>query len=208
MPQAISSKPRTALCALLALVMASLVLAACGSSSSSPTASSAASTAKTSTGGAPGAPAGARGRFTAVRECLQKDGITLPQIQRKAGQRPGGGFLGGGAGPTLPKGVSRAQYEAAIKKCGGFGAGRFRGAGGGVSSPTFRAALVKFAACLRENGVKVPAPNTSGSGPIFNTKGIDTKSTQFKTAETKCSTLLRKGFRAAPGSTPGAPPAG
>ena len=39
------------------------------------------------------------GRFAAVRECLQKNGITLPQ--RTPGQRrpPGaaGGFLGGGA---------------------------------------------------------------------------------------------------------------
>ena len=33
---------------------------------------------------------------------------------------------------------------------------------------------------MRENGVNLPAPNTSGNGPVFNTKGIDTSSATFK----------------------------
>jgi hypothetical protein len=58
--------------------------------------------------------------------------------------------------------------------------------------------------------VNIPAPNTSGNGPIFNTKGIDTASTQFKTAETKCSAVLRGGFRGGAGANgaPGSPGAG
>ncbi len=76
----------------------------------------------------------------------------------------------GRAGLQLPKGVTRAQYEAAIKKCGG---GSFAGRGARFNSPAYKAALTKFAACMRENGVNVPAPNTSGSGPIFDTKGLE-----------------------------------
>jgi hypothetical protein len=143
-----------------------------------------------------------------MRECLQKNGITLPK--RTPGSRPGGGFpgVGAGGGPQLPAGVTRAQYEAALKKCGGHvftgGAGRR------LNSPVFKAALAKYGECLRQNGIKLPAPNTSGNGPIFNTKGIDTSSSQFKTAATKCRSALVGAFRrpaGAPGAA-GAPPAG
>ena len=122
---------------------------------------------------------------------------------------PGGadGFPGGGAaggGPKLPSGVTRAQYEAALKKCGG---GTFRGgATARLKNPAYLTALTKFAACMRENGVNVPAPDTSGKGPIFDTKGIDTSSSQFKTAESKCSSDLTSAFRH--GSGTGGPPPG
>jgi hypothetical protein len=202
-----SRKPATVVLALLALLLVSLGLAACGSSSSTTTTTTTTTSASTGTG-AKGPNAG---RFTAVRECLQKEGITLPK--RTPGQKrtPGGagGFLGGGgaggtAGPQLPKGVTRAQYEAALKKCGGRDFGR----GGGAArfdSPTFKAALAKFATCMRQNGVNVPAPNTSGSGPVFDTKGIDTSSAQFKAAEAKCQSDLSGAFKrgTGPGGAPG-----
>jgi hypothetical protein len=74
----------------------------------------------------------------------------------------------------------------------------------------FKAALAKYGDCLRENGIKLPAPNTSGNGPIFDTKGIDTNSSQFRTASAKCRNVLTGAFRhpaGAPGAS-GAPPAG
>jgi hypothetical protein len=209
-------RPLAASAMVLALLLACLGLAACGSSSKSSSSTSATNAAATSTSttgttGSTGKGPGATnsGRFAALRECLQKNGITLPK--RTPGQRrPGGagGVLGGGggaAGPQLPKGVTRAQYEAALKKCGG---NAFAGGGGRrFNSPAFKTALAKFATCMRENGVNIPAPNTSGSGPIFNTKGIDTASAQFKTAETKCSSDLRAGFRGGAGANgaPGGP---
>jgi hypothetical protein len=200
-----SRKPAKVALALLALLLVSLGLAACGSSSSSSSSTTATTSASTGTGAkAPNA-----GRFAAVRECLQKEGITLPK--RTPGQKrpPGGagGFLGGGgaggaAGSQLPKGVTRAQYEAALKKCGG----RDFGHGGGAArfdSPTFKAALAKFATCMRQNGVNVPAPNTSGSGPVFDTKGIDTSSAQFKAAEAKCQSDLSGAFKRGTGAAGG-----
>ncbi len=79
-------------------------------------------------------PARAASRFKALRECLQKNGITLPK--RTPGQRPPGGFLGGAGGPQLPAGVTRAQYQAAVKKCGG---AAFAGAGRSDQKPRGRA---------------------------------------------------------------------
>jgi hypothetical protein len=218
-------KPAAPAAFISVLLPASLGLAACGSSSgSSSGANASASTASTATTATtsttPSGAGGANsGRFAAVRACLQKNGITLPQ--RTPGQRrpPGaaGGFLGGGAGgaggPQLPKGVTRAQYEAALKKCGG---GNFAGRGRGgtrFKNPAFQTALAKFASCLRENGVNVPAPNTSGNGPVFDTKGIDTSSAQFKAAEVKCRAVLTAAFRSRGGAAGGpaggaAPPSG
>jgi hypothetical protein len=181
------------------LLLACLGLAACGGSSKSSSSTSASAAATASTGGAAAqGPTGAGGgRFKAIRECLQKNGITLPQRTPGTPRTPGaGGFLGGG-GPQLPKGVTRAQYEAAVKKCGG------RALGGGLNrlkSPVYRQALAKFATCMRENGVNVPQPNTSGSGPVFNIKGLNTASATFKAAESKCSADLRSTLRPGPGA--------
>ena len=100
--------------------------------------------------------------------------------------------------------MTRAQYEAALKKCGGHvfaggrGAGRFANR---FNSPAFKTALTKYAECLRQNGVNISAPNTSGKGPIFDTKGINTASPQFKAATTKCRSALTGAFRAHPGAT-------
>jgi hypothetical protein len=160
------------------------------------------------TGAAPaGTKSGARpgaARFAAVRECLQKNGVTLPARPAGGGtaQRGGPGLLGGGAsgsGFKLPKGMTRAQYEAVLAKCGGGlrpGGFRGRGARPAFNSPRFQQALTSFAACLRQQGIDIPAPNTSGKGPIFSTKGIDTASAKFKEAEAKCRPALVAGLRA------------
>jgi hypothetical protein len=137
-----------------------------------------------------------------LRECLQKSGITLPQ--RSPGTRPppgAGGFLGGGAAPQLPEGVTPAQYRAALQKCG---AGAFTGRGR-LNNPAFKQSLAKFATCMRENGVNVPQPNTSGTGPVFSTKGLNTSSPQFKAAEAKCRSDLPQFLVRRPGGA-GAPP--
>ena len=204
------------LAATAVLALAGLGLTACGGSSSSSTGTTAtAASASASAGGSgpggfgatgSGATGPRAGRFKALRECLQKNGITLPS--RTPGQRPPGGFAGGAGTPQLPAGVTRAKYEAAVKKCGG---APFVGAGRRIRSPVVEQALTKFAACMRENGVNVPAPNTSGSGPVFNTKGLNTTSTTFQQAESKCRAILQDAFRrGAPGGGPptGTPPSG
>ncbi len=200
--------------AALLILLAAVGLAACGGSSKgSSTATSASAT--TTRGERDGQFAA---RSAALRTCLQKEGITLPK--RPAGQgvpgasgqggtpgqgsAPRGPFgLGAGAARRLPKGVTREKFEAALKKCGG---GSFGRGGRGFNTAQGRQRFAKFAQCMRSNGIKLPAPNTSGTGPIFNTKGIDTNSAAFKAADVKCAKELgaRRGRNAVPN---GAPPA-
>jgi hypothetical protein len=184
---------------VLAMVLACLGLAACGSSGNSSSSTSTTNAANTSTPGSGTAPGARSGRFAAMRACLQKEGITLPARTPGQPRTPGaGGFLGGGgAGPQLPKGVTRAQFEAALKKCGG--GRRFGGPGAGrFNSPAFHTAVTAFAQCMRQNGIALPTPNTSGTGPVFDTKGINTASPQFAAARTKCQSKLA-GAYARPG---------
>lgn len=61
----------------------------------------------------------------------------------------------------------------------------------------FRSALAQFADCLRSNGVKIPAPNASGSGPVLSAKGLNTNTPQYRAALTKCRTVLVGAFRRA-----------
>lgn len=218
------------------LVAATLGLAACGGSTTTTTQTSAnaAATGVTTPGtttpgattpgtttpsttpsgtpptGGPGVPPGGRpnpARFTAMRACLAKKGITLPQ------RTPGVPGLSGGGAQQLPKGMTRAQFAEALKSCGGtgfaggrFGSGGPRGGGRSFDSPRFHQTLEDFATCLRKNGVNVGEPNTSGKGPIFDTKGINTGSPQFRAASTKCRTALFASMphRASPGAAGGA----
>src|SRR4029077_10872243 len=154
-------------------------------------------------------------RVAALRSCLQKNGIALPRRAPGQGATPGGATRGPGGGLRLPKGVTRAQFQATLKKCGGANflrAGRARN--GPVGTRQRAARYAKFAACMRRNGVNVPPPNTSDKGPIFNTKGLDTNSSTFKAADAKCMRELapaRAGAGAAaggPGGAGGAPGGG
>ena len=87
------------------------------------------------------------------------------------------------------------------------GAGTSSGGASGKTGLAFSVAgtvqqMTKFAACMRENGVNLPAPNTTGKGPVFDTNGLDATGSKFRAAEVKCSADLRDVFRR-PGGTPG-----
>ncbi len=190
MPKIDRNQAGRAATSAIVLVLASLALAACGSSSpTKSTSTSAASTSAASTSTlAPTATGSIPHRVALLRECLKKQGITLPA--RRPGQR--GAPQGFRPGSGLPSGVSRQKYAAAIKTCGGV-LGFGHGGPGGLArftSPAYRAALTKFAACMREHGVNVATPNTSGSGSVFSKRGVDIHSTKFKAAEAKCGSLL------------------
>jgi len=91
---------------------------------------------------------------------------------------------------------------------GGFRHGDHAGGGAArFSTPTAKHALTKFASCLRTNGIKVPEPNTSGKGPIFNAEGLGASSAKFAAAESKCRSDLRAVFAQRPGAG-GAPSSG
>jgi hypothetical protein len=98
--------------------------------------------------------------------------------------------------------VSQTQYQEALKKCGG---ARRAPSSARFNSEAGKAALTKYVACMRENGVNLPAANTSGKGPVFNTKGVNTQSASFTSAQSKCQSDLRAVLGGS-GPPNGAPP--
>ena len=182
--------------ASLLIALAAVFLTACGSSSSS-----GAGTSSAKTTAAVGSPTG---RFASLRECLKKQGIDLPAPSGKPGA--GGPPSGGAGGFKPPSGTSGAKFQEAIKKCGG---GGFPAGGrGNLNSASAKAALTKYASCMRENGVNLPAPDTSGKGPVFSTKGLDTSSQAFKSAQKACQSDLKGAFSAGAPPSGGSPPSG
>jgi hypothetical protein len=109
---------------------------------------------------------------------------------------PGGGFPAGGGSFF----ASNPKFAAAIAKCGGLGGfggfggrGRFAGGTGpsgfATSNPAYRARVVSYAACMKKDGVALPAPNFSGSGFVFGSK-VNRTSSAFIAANAKCQGLL------------------
>jgi hypothetical protein len=180
----------------LLIALAAVLLTACGSSSSSGAGTTSAKT--TAQAGS------ASSRSAALRECLKKAGVTLPSAP--SGSPGSGGPPSGGAGGFKPpEGTSGSKFQEAIKKCGG----NFPAGGrGNVNSASAKAALTKYTSCMRENGVNLPAANTSGTGPVFSTKGIDTSSQSFKSAQKACQGDLKGAFGAGAPPSGGSPPSG
>jgi len=170
----------------LILLAALPALAACGSSS--PAKDSVAATTAT----APGAP-----RFdrTQLAACLERQGVTLPRpadgtpSPLAGGRRPRG--RGFGFFRNVPP-ARRAKLQAALRKCGArfglrrFGQGRFA-----ANDPRYRAALTKFVACVRRHGFNLPAPNTSGTGPVFDPRKVNRDDPKLVAASRACQGLLR-----------------
>jgi len=172
----------------LAAAVTIIGLAACGSSSSTSSASSSASAA---------AATGSSAARTKLTACLKAHGVTLPT--RPAGTRPAGagaygapgaggapgGFFGGGGAGARGR-FSNPKFQAAFRACGGtaFRGGAFR------RRFTFsHAAVDKFVTCVRQHGYDLPAPNFSGTGPIFPAK-IEANA-KFQTASRACASDLR-----------------
>jgi hypothetical protein len=44
---------------------------------------------------------------------------------------------------------------------------------------------------MRAHGIKLPPPDTTGNGPIFDTRRIDTGSAAFRAAARACREKLR-----------------
>jgi hypothetical protein len=91
--------------------------------------------------------------------------------------------------------------------CGGFsGSASSRSVGAGKTAGNPRASpprgrrghnrasatqrYARFAACMRKHGVSLPAPNTSGKGPIFDSRGFDPHGAAFKAADRRCARRL------------------
>lgn len=191
--EAVSRRHNPIVASLCAIAM-TLTLGACGGGSStttSPTATSAGAKAGAAAHAqsTPNAPSTSGHRTTgtvkahlsALDVCLRAHGIVVPAQ----------------GAPSL-KSASASRYRAALRACGAASSPSASGkAPRRALSPRFRDALVAFAACMRAHGVNLPAPNTTGKGPIFSAKGVDVRSVTFRTAERDCRATLTTATSAA-----------
>jgi hypothetical protein len=160
----------------LTLALASLALSACGGSSgSSSSSATGASTAAKSTTTTPAT------QPERLRACMKKQGIEAPSSVSTIAD-----LLA-----HTPKGVTREQLLAAVQGCGGIGAG-LADVKPHASGTAYKKAFVDFVACMRQQGVNLPAPNTSGKGPVVDTKGFDTTGAKYKAAAKKCAPIIGK----------------
>jgi len=197
---------------VLAIVSAVVLLVAgCGGGGGSSKAAGASSASTSTT--ASGASAG----FAAFTQCMTSHGIPASALRRGTGGGngppaegaggPPSGFSGSGAPsgslptPSLPAGVTQAQYQTAIQACG---SQLPQGAGGGANSAQFAA----YRNCLQLHGVTLPASGgppasdqtassaTGGSAPTPGLGNLDTTNPTVQAALKACASL-----RPAPGST-------
>jgi hypothetical protein len=179
MTQTTRPRARSAAFAVLLLVLASIALAACGSSSSK--SSSTATSTATSTSTSTSTSTTAADQPARLRACLRGAGIPVSDAVSTVSD----------VFAKPPKGVTRAQLITAVRGCGGLNTGASAGKPR-VSGTEYKQAFVNFVSCMRQKGVNLPAPNTSGKGPIVDTKSIDTTSAQYKAAAEKCASILRR----------------
>jgi hypothetical protein len=126
--------------------------------------------------------------------CMRRNGVNLPDPQSGPG--------GGGIRVRIPAGVSRSRVEAAERKC----ERHLRAAFGGrrpADDPRFRDAALKFARCMRANGVNVPDPSPERDGGGIRIggpgSGANPESPRFRAAMERCRDQLP--------DRPGGPPA-
>jgi hypothetical protein len=111
---------------------------------------------------------------TAFRDCLNNNGVELPE---------GGLGLGaGGVRPSLPEGIDQAALQKAVAACQSeMPAGM--ALPGGANGPD----LTAFFTCLRDNGVDVKENATPADIPVSDPK--------FAAASETCRPLLPEGLR-------------
>jgi hypothetical protein len=152
--------------------------AACGGSDS----------AKSSSSTSGGSSNGGTASDQAVKyaECMRENGVPgFPDPQNgrlvlRAGE--------GGVDPNSPK------FQSAQRKCRSLAPSGLQAGGGGGQAT--QDSVLKFARCMRKNGVpNFPDPQVQGGGAVLGQAGdgVDTNSPSFKSAQSKCSSLLTGG---------------
>ena len=160
----------------LALMSAFIVLVATGcGSSSSPSSATASTTSQDA----------ARVKFT---QCMRDNGVDLPD-------NPG---QGGGARPN----IDRTKLQAAAKACQKYQ----QAAVGDISDAQrqeFQDAFARFSACMRQNGVDLPAPGSGGGPPAGGGGQLDQSDPKVQAATKACQDKLPQRGQGGPGGPPG-----
>ncbi len=140
-------------------------------------------------------------------KCMRDHGVDMPDPVASEGGRVmiGDGPVRGSAGvlTELPAG-----FEAADNACRHF-LEDLIGDGPGPIDPKEQDRALKFARCMRDNGVEMPDPDFSGGGVHITVGGpggpgaISVDSAAFQAAQTACGSLFGGGPRAGVSSVPG-----
>jgi hypothetical protein len=89
----------------------------------------------------------------------------------------------GGSGSST---TNATNTNSAAKTTGGRGAGA-----NGPTGFRYEQKVRRFVACMRANGVKLPEPKFTPSGPVLRVKGVEAASEPFRAGLTKCRGALR-----------------
>lgn len=177
---------RHAAVSLAALTVGGLGLTACGSSS----------------GGASSNSAGHAATTTAPGNATSHATTTVPAnaaALRRALQAQAGHHTT--TGPASAQSAAKAQALRNLLLHHRLTGQRPSPAAQSRAANAFRQALTRYAVCLRNNGVDIPSPNTSGKGPLLGTKGLKTNTPQFRSASAKCRSTLFAALRGAAPTT-------
>lgn len=175
------------------LLVAAATLSACGGDDPSSTATNA----RAGTGTGQAAPGNGTRDMSALRDCLKKEGVELPERPAGAGAPPADAPNGNGnrGGLSNMSDAEREKFQKAVQKCGGGrGPGRGPNAGGrrpDVSSAAYQRSIKAYVACVRQQGYDLPDPDFSGRNPIFDPKKVGRQDAKFRKASAACQSKLR-----------------
>jgi hypothetical protein len=138
-----------------------LVLGACSSTAASSDDDGGVATLGNAGSAAPSASADVLKEVTTWVECLRGEGVDLPDpTVDENGQVTFGRLQAAGKNPK----IDRDKMDAARKVCGDPPPGVMSAAQNTIDDPAFQDAALKFARCMREQGVDVPDPDFSAAG--------------------------------------------
>ncbi len=139
--------------------------------------------------------------------CMREHGVDMPDptfddhgnVQLEVGELDGGGD-GGGGGAVEQAGEMDATFREADKACRHHLAGVMGNGPDGKPDAEMQDKALKFARCMRENGVTdFPDPDFSEGGMVrIGGEGMDPSSPTFQQAHKACQSIL--------GAPPGAAP--
>jgi hypothetical protein len=133
--------------------------------------------------------------FTELSRCLEKHGVAQPEnIPGPNQEERTLPSLIGVRGVRVPLGVTRVQFEEALRKCG---ASYLRVAPASVTSPVLQGRVLRVAACLARNGFMLPPPNFPGPGPVLDTRRVNVASAKWVATVRGCQITRQRLTQAA-----------
>jgi hypothetical protein len=132
---------------------------------------------------------------------MERHGVPNAEVQigRGAAQEPARVTVLGLYGTSVPAGVSRAHYEAALGAC----AQGFQRYGIVPLQSIVRQRIAAVVACLELNGYHMVTQNSSNPGALINTPGVDTMTTSWIATLHGCEVTTRRNYRGPPLSRAG-----